>query len=505
MSDFYTNVKQWGDSILYRGVKNGKKVQVKIPYQPSLFVPTNEESPYKTLYGEPLQKIKFETIKKSKEFIEKHKDVANFKIFGNTKYEYCAISDIFKDEVQWDMSKIRVAIFDIEVNSDPETGGFASPENPFQPITSIALKFLGEDKFYLLGYHEFDAPDNVRYFRCKDEWTLLKTFIEIWSTDYPDIATGYNSSGFDIPYLINRCYKIIGEPETKKLSPWKLINERKSRKFNPRFNQYEEEITYSIIGISSLDYLELFKKYHPEGKSQESYKLDFIAENEIGEKKVDYEGSLHKLYTEDKQKFYLYNLKDVDLIEKLDNKHKLFELALTLAYDSKCNFEDVFAQSRMWDTIIYEHLKYKNIQMPPNKDVENVEYVGAYVKAPITGIHKWIATIDAASLYPSLIVGQNISVETLIEPKDQTPEMRSAISKGVCVNSLLDRKIDLEFLYNQKATLCPNGQFFRTDKKGFIPEIIEHMMLKRREYKNIMLEKEAKLELVLAQILRLEK
>ena len=496
MTTFYTNVKQYGNNILYRGIKNGKRVQAKVPYRPSLFLPTNEESKYKTIYGENLIKKRFDTIKDSRQFVDQYKEVENFKIYGNTKYEYCFISEAHKGDIDWDYSKIRICIFDIEVDSNPDTGGFASPENPFQPITSIALKFVGEDTSYLLGYHDFDAPKNVQYYKCKDEWTLLKTLIQIWSLDHPDCISGWNISGFDIKYLVNRCYKILGEPETKNLSPWKVIKEKKTRKFNPKFNQYEEDVEYSFLGISTLDYLDLFKKYHPEGKSQESYKLDHIAENEIGENKVEYDGSLHRLYTEDKNKFYLYNLQDVHLIEKINDKCRLFELGLTLAYDSKTNPEDIFFQTVMWDVLIYNFLNKRNIQLPQMRQNESQDYAGAYVKSPQTGMHRWVVSLDATSLYPSVIMGKNISPETLVPVEEYSDNMRNVISSGVNVETLLSGSVNLDFLEKDNVTITPNGQFFRTDKKGFLPEMIEKMFADRQMYKKKMLQAQKEYEIV---------
>lgn len=495
-NDFYLNVKQWGNDILYRGYRNGKKIQHRVPYKPSLYVPTNEESRYKTLYGENLKKMPMDSIKKSKEFIENYKDVGNFNIYGNTRYEYCLISDLFENEVQWDFNKIKIAIFDIEVNSDPDQGGFADAQNPFQPIISIALKFVGEEKFYLFGYDDFDAPENVYYIKCKDEWTLLKKFVEIFSLNNPDIVSGWNSNGFDIPYLINRSQKILGEPETKKLSPWNIIKERKTRKFNPKFNQYEEDITYDIVGVASLDYMDLFKKFQPGGNSQESYKLDSIAETFVGEKKVEYDGSLHKLYTEDKQTFYMYNLQDVNLVEKLNEKCRLFELGLTLAYDSKTNPDDIFQQTRMWDAMIYDYLKKKDIQVPQNKEHEFSDYEGAYVKPPIIGLHNWVVSLDATSLYPSIIMGKNVSPETLVEPKDYTENMRKIISVGVNVDSILSESVDLTSLKEDNVTLTPNGQFFRIDKKGFLSEMVENMFKARQDYKKKMLAAQQEYETV---------
>nr|QMP82899.1 MAG: DNA polymerase [Caudoviricetes sp.] len=501
ISDFYTNAKQYGNSILYTGFKGGKKVRVKIPYAPSLYVPTNDESKHSTIYGEKLSKIKFKSISEAKEFLKKYSDVQNFKIYGNTRYEYCLISDLFPNEVDWDFSNIRIAIVDIEVNSDPDKGGFASPEDPFQPIISIALKFFNEDKFYIFSYDygNYQPADNVILVKCRDEYDLSKRFLDVWSNNYPDIISGWNTEGFDIPYIINRFNKIISEKETKKLSPWGIIQESKSKKYNSRFNKYEEEIRYKIIGVSSLDYLDLFKRYQPGGNSQESYRLDNIAENEIGEKKVEYEGSLHKLYSEDKQKFLEYNIQDVNLIEKLDHKCKLFELALTLAYDSKTNYEDIFQQTKMWDSLVYDFLKKKNIQVPQIEIGEDSSYEGAYVKPPLVGYHKWIATLDATSLYPSIIMAKNISPETMVPPEEYTDSMRSILSSGINVDSLLNKKNDLSKLKENGVTITPNGQFFRTDSTGFLPEMVEKMFKERKRYKSEKLSAEKEYEKLISE------
>jgi DNA polymerase elongation subunit (family B) len=500
MSSFYLNAKQYGDNILYIGIKNGKKIRTKVPYSPSLYVPTTEKSPYKTIYGEYLQKRKPGSIKKCKEFIAQYSQVDNFSIYGNTKYEYCFISDLFPDDIEWDFSKIRIAIVDIEVNSDPERGGFASADDPHQPIISIALKFYGEEKYYLFGYHDFKSPDNVYYIKCKDEYTLIKKFIDVWSMDYPNAVSGWNTAGFDIPYIVNRFNKIVGVQETKKLSPWGFIQEKSTRKFNEKFGRYDEDKTYTIVGVSSLDYIDLYKKYQPGGSSQESYKLDYIAEVEIGENKIEFEGSLHKLYEEDKQKFYEYNLKDVELVESLDHKCKLFELGLTLAYNSKTNFDDIFQQTKMWDALVYDYLKKKNIQIPQNVIGEDQQYEGAFVKPTKPGMHKWIVTLDATSLYPSIIMGKNVSPETLVDPKDYTDDMKNILSQPISVDNLLEKKIQLDKLKENNVTLTPNGQFFRTDRKGFLPEMVEKMFKARQEYKKKMISAQQEYEVIEAKL-----
>jgi DNA polymerase elongation subunit (family B) len=212
-----------------------------------------------------------------------------------------------------------------------------------------------------------------------------------WNTNPPDVISGWNIKFFDIPYLVNRFTKLFGEDETRKLSPWGLINSRKAVVNNRELTAYE------FVGISTLDYIELYRWYAPGGKSQESYRLDNIAQVELGEGKISYDEfeNLHQLYRLNYQKFIEYNIKDVDLILKLENKLKLIELGLTLAYDTKTNYEDIFAQTRMWDALIYNYLLDKNIVVPPKVTKSKSEaFEGAYVKDPQTGMHPWVASFD---------------------------------------------------------------------------------------------------------------
>jgi DNA polymerase elongation subunit (family B) len=382
--------------------------------------------------------------------------------------------------IDYDFDKLEIAIIDIEVGSE---NGFPDPYEANEPITAIAIHYINGHKYvYGCGSYENNDPENVTYHKCKDEWSLCKHFLRMWSEKTPDIITGWNTKFFDVPYLINRFKKILGEDDCKKLSPWNRINER-TTVINGR-----QLIAYELVGLASLDYIELYKWYAPGGKSQESYKLDNIANVELGEKKLSYDeyDSLHQLYKLNYQKFIEYNIKDVDLILKLEDKLKLLELAVTLAYDTKTNYEDVFAQTRMWDSLTYSYLLEKKIIVPPRivKDKDSA-FEGAYVKEPQTGLHKWVASFDLNSLYPHLMMQYNISPETLIEPQNYTQEMRDVLSQGITVDKLLKSQIDTSNL--KGATLTPNGQFFRTDFQGFLPKMMEEMYQDRKKFKKFML------------------
>jgi DNA polymerase elongation subunit (family B) len=296
------------------------------------------------------------------------------------------------------------------------------------------------------------------------------------------VLTGWNTKFFDIPYLINRFRKILGEDETKKLSPWGMIGERKVVSNN------RELIAYELMGVSSLDYIELYRWYAPGGKSQESYKLDNIANVELGDSKLSYDeyDNLHALYRENYQKFIEYNIKDVELILRLEDKLKLIELGLTLAYDTKTNYEDIFAQTRMWDAMTYSYLLEKGIIVPP-KVVKNKTsaFEGAFVKDPQIGMHNWVASFDLNSLYPHLMMMFNVSPETLIDPSNYTDNMHSIIASGVSVDKMLTKSVNTDGLKN--STITPNGQFFRTDVQGFLPKMMEEMYEDRKKFKKLML------------------
>ena len=478
---YYTNVLCYGSNILYRGIDNGQRVKCKIQYSPTLFLPTKKSTEWKTLHGEPLEPISFETIREARDFVKKYDGVENFKIFGNNRYEYAMIAQNHPEEmIDWKIDDLCVANLDIEVGSE---NGFPEPRTATEPITAIAIKFSDDVNYHVFGCGDYTKHrDDVVYIQCKDEYTLLKKFLALWQLKYPDVLTGWNVVGFDVPYLMNRMIRIIGEDEAKKMSPWNYMAAYEETLYNKTFQ------TYDILGVSILDYLRLYRKFSP-NKSQENYRLDTIAQaEEVGQKIAydDYDG-LHDLYKKNFQKFIEYNIRDVELVEKLNAKGRLVEMALTIAYDAKVNYNDVFMQVRMWDTICFNHLYNKKIVIPPKTpSKKSSAYEGAYVKDPQLGMFDWVASFDLNSLYPHLMMQYNISPDTIIEPRDYTPEQREIIANGVNVEKLLQQKIDLSKMNG--FTITPNGQFFRTNKQGFLPEILEKMYNDRTKYKKNMLQ-----------------
>lgn len=502
---FYTNVSVIGDNILYRGVtKEGKRVRQKLKYKPRVYVKSNDEveTKWMSLMKEPLKQIEFESIRDARDFLNRYKDVSNFPIYGNTRHETAFIADNFKKAIPWDRSKLCVAGLDIEVNS---SNGFPEAHLANEKITAITMNVYG--KYYVFGCNEYKQHrDDVKYHHCEDEMELISKFIDVWTHFYPDIVTGWNIQFFDMPYLINRILKLFGEEKAKKLSPWGKFVEREE-KFD-KFGGGKPQPYYLIYGVAILDYIKLYKKFVL--KKRESYKLDYISFVELGERKTDIEEyeTLHRLHSENFQLFIEYNVRDVELVVRLDDKLKLIDLALTLAYNARVNYEDVFAQVRMWDSIISNKLAQKNIIIPPKRDVEkNSQYVGAYVKEPQIGLHRWVVSFDLTSLYPHLIMQFAISPENLVDVKEFDIDEFYAICAHGGIEGLrknieerpTDEKLvalgetgtfkTLCMLKENNLCVAGNGALFKREV-GFLPEIMEEMYSDRSKFKKKMINAE---------------
>jgi len=463
--EFYTNVIQRGNSLLVRGVEDGQRVSKRVNYRPTLFNKVHEHTGYKTLDGQDVLPRKFDSIKEAKAWAEQRE---NQKIlFGNTQYPYCYISDEYPDDVPWDKDQILIVTIDIEVECE---NGFPNPQDAAEPLLSITMKNHQNKKIVVWGLHEFqNSREDVDYRLCRDEDDLLIKFLDEWRMIYPDIVTGWNTEFFDIPYICNRIKNLFGEDFMHKLSPWNNVFAKEV------YQMGRKHQVYSIQGVSALDFFDLYRKFTY--TNQERYTLDHIAFVELGERKDGNPFETFKeWYQKDYQSFIEYNIQDVEIVDKLEDKMRLIELCLTMAYDGKVNFTDVLGQVRYWDNVIYNHLRKKNIVIPQKKDNEKIEkFEGAYVKDPQVGMHKWVMSFDLNSLYPHLIMQYNISPETL---------MRGGEVKEGMVDGILAEKIRNDTEY----CMTPNGAFFRKDVKGFLPEIMENVYNDRVKYKKLMLE-----------------
>ena len=468
---FYTNVHSIGDYFLIRGYENQKRFTLREKFNPTFFVPSKKKTKYKTLYGDSVEQIQPGSVRDCREFLKKYETVDNFTIYGNERFLYQYISEKYPEqEVKYDINQIKLFFIDIEVESEH---GFPDVESTSEEILLITIQDYFTKQIITWGKGKFDnSHKNVKYIQCKSEHDLLSKFINYWSNpdNTPDIISGWNSKFYDIPYICGRLIKVLGEKTMKSISPWEIARE------NEVYINNRRHIYYDIAGISQLDYLDLYKKFTY--KAQESYRLDYIAEIELGQKKLDHSEfeTFKDFYTKGWQKFVEYNIIDTQLVERLEDKMKLIELALTMAYDAKVNYEDVFYQVRMWDTIIYNYLKKKNIVIPPNNKVEKGEkYAGAYVKEPIPGVYDWVVSFDLTSLYPSLIMQFNISPETLLE--DKYPD--------ISVDKLLNKKVKIENI--EGKCVCANGSMYDTTKRGIFPELVEKIFSDRQIYKKKMI------------------
>ena len=467
---FYTNVQMIGNNFLVREVVNGKREIYKEEYSPTLFVKSNKKTKYKTLDGESVEPVKPGTVRDCREFYKKYDGVDGFKIFGNNRYIFQYLSDKYpQDEVKFDISQINLVTMDIEVKAEQ---GFPDPESCSEEMLTISLQDYATKKITTWGRKPYvPTQDNVTYYHFSDEIEMLNSFLYHWSKNPPDVITGWNVRLYDIPYLCGRISRIMGDKKCKLLSPWGLVSQDEIYISGRKYNVYD------IAGMTTLDYLELYKKFTY--KAQESYRLDYIANVELGQKKLDHSefDTFKEFYSGNWKKFVDYNIIDVELVDRLEDKMKLIELALTMAYDAKVNYQDVMYQVRMWDTIIYNYLKKRNIVIPPKDSSDkNDKYAGAYVKEPKPGKYDWVVSFDLNSLYPHLIMQYNISPETLLETRHPS----------VTVDKILGEEITFE-MYKDNA-VCANGAQYRKDVKGFLPELMEKMYAERVVFKKRMLQ-----------------
>ncbi len=472
---FYTNVQMVGDQILLRGYENGKRFSNREVFNPTLFVPTKKKSKYKTLEGETVEPIQPGTIRETRDFIKKYNGVEGFNIYGFERFIYQYISDNYSvNQIEFDMSKINLLTIDIETKSE---NGFPDVETASEEVLLITIQDFNTKDIITWGTGPFNnKQDNVDYRQCRDENQLLNSFIQWWIENTPDVVTGWNCEFFDLPYLATRISRVLGDKLMKRLSPWGLVTQQEI------FVMGRKNFCVDIGGVSILDYMRLYR-WSPGTPNQESFRLDYIAQQELGQQKLDHSefDTFKDFYTKGWQKFVEYNIVDVELVDRFEDKLKLIELALTMAYDAKVNYQDIFFQVRLWDCIIYNYLKQRNIVIPPKERSDKDEkYAGAYVKEPTPGRYDWVVNFDLNSLYPHLIMQYNISPETLWETRHPSAS----------VERLLNREIEI----NPEFATCANGAQYRKDVRGFLPELMQKYYDERVIFKKKMIEAKKKNE-----------
>lgn len=492
----YTFVDTWGSKLYIRELtENGETREVKHDFKPSLFLPTKEGS-YEGLLGGKFEKITYDSISDMKDSIKHNKGVVELHGMEQAKFQY--IKDTYPKRVA-PMEKLRIFNFDIE---NKIVGKGINVNDPKGAMTAITVYDNLRDTYFVFATHESlywkrengyfsDQDENIEFVECFDEIELLEQFIRFWKEDPPHILTGWNIVSYDIPYLVNRIKKILGDGKVKKLSPFNML---RAKEFTSTFGMTQS--TYIIQGIGVLDYIDLYKKFTY--KNRESYKLDHIAEVEIGQKKLDYSeyNGLNDLYEKDFQKYIDYNIQDVRVIKRLNDKMKLIELAIMMAYDAGVNPDaDVFSPVKVWDSLIFNYAADRSLVIPPNKSISREEYGGGFVKVPKLGFSDWVLSFDLTSLYPHLIMGWNISPETLIESfsKDVDTSTLYDLSGKVNIDNLVEKEFDTEVLKDHNVAMSPNGCFYSREKKGLLSNLIEIIFSERKTYKGLMLEVEQKL------------
>ena len=464
---FYTDVLLLGDDILYRGYEDGDAITYREKIRPLLyFVPQDQtkKSKYKTLDGRYAHPKRFDGARDARSFIEKYENVEGLEVHGYDRFVYQFIADKFPDEIDFDMDLMKIYTIDIEVACD---NGFPSVEECREEMLCITMKNLITKKITTWGTREFQGEHEYRLFNTESE--LLEDFLQWWVSETPDVITGWNCNLYDIPYICRRVERVLGEKWKKSLSPWNRVLDREI------VIRGRKQLAYDIAGVTVLDYLDLYQKFTY--SAQESYRLDHIAFIELGENKLDHSEfeNFKAFYTNDWQKFVEYNIHDVELVDQLEGKMKLIELALSLAYDAKVNLSDVYSQVRMWDTLIYNDLKKRNVVVPPKRgERKNEQYAGAYVKEPKPGMYDWVVSFDLNSLYPHLIMQYNISPETLVDRRHPSASVEGLLARDVQISG--------------DFAVCANGAQYRRDIHGFLPEIMQRIYDERTIYKKKMIQ-----------------
>lgn len=492
ITGFYTNVNRRANFLLYRGYDHdGNRVKEKVKFKPTYYLDSKHPTPkYHGLDRAPIDPMTFSSMSEATQFEKTYDGVSTFNVYGNPRHIPAFIQSQFPTEIQHERDLIDVGNIDIETSFGSQ---FPSVENPINEILTIAYKSSKDDTYRVWGMKPYDESQTelkhlkIEYKQFASEEKMLLNFIEFWADpdNTPDIITGWNTRFFDIPYMVARMIHLLGEQNTSKLSPWGMLRAGEVKIMG------RPQATMEIVGVSQLDYMDIFKKFAYTYGNQESYSLNHIASVVLGEKKLDYSevGSLRNLYDADFRLFVDYNIKDVELIERFEEKLGLITLVTTMAYMGGVNYTDTLGTTAIWDSIIYRRLMSKRIvprlsQLQPSpydfkSGTDNI--AGGYVKEVVQGMSEWVMSFDLNSLYPNIIIQNNMSPETLIP---------HSFVEGVVPETILSGEKSAP----EGVSMAGNGSVYRQDVKGIIPELITEFYAKRVEIKKRMIEGKKKLE-----------
>lgn len=504
---FYTSVDRKGTKILCRGISESGDDQYESGvFSPSLYVRCNKESAtHSDFYGGPVQEKTFRDAKEMSDYIKSYGDIPS-ELWGNKNIVPQYIYETFGQTIEYDKTKVRGAIIDIEVLTRQKIGGnwvdggFPVASKAEFPVNAICQYDTLTQKYHVHTLADWtpekscfpELAEKTIYRKYDTEEQLLECWLSEFRNNYPHYISGWNIENFDIPYLINRIRIVLGKQKALKLSPWSIIDSKTVT------NMYGEETIYTIFGVPTLDYIALYKKHT--FKPRESYSLDFIAEAELGEHKKEFEGTHGSFFWDDPQGFIDYNIKDVNLVVGLDHKLLLIDLVMSLSYFSGINYVETFSPIRTWDTLIYRECMNRKIAIPLSDTVsKREEYEGAYVFPTKNGMYKSIASFDVASMYPNCNRSWNIGADTIVtEAKYQ--KIIADIIKACSENDNTElaelgiRKVPFieyyknngmpgyvtDILKENNVCLTPNWQLFRTDVESIFTKLQSDLYFGRK-------------------------
>lgn len=413
MQEFYLTVEQSGDTLFERYIdENGKERTREITYAPCMFMHTNEPTKYKDIYGKYCVKKPFETMREASSWMKRMDDMG-LEALGMDDYKLSYLSDTYSKDISYDQKLIRVANFDIEVTS-PD--GFPEPVEARHPIDAITHYDSIDDRFYVFdllssingdvdrwslkiarklqdqGGDELpeEIADKIVYLSFNDEQEMMLEYLRFWEEKTPVILTGWNVEAFDVPYVYNRLKNIFNERTAKRLSPHRRVRIKEVE------NMYGSKQIIHLYGISTLDYIDLYKKFS--FTNQASYSLDYVSEYELGVGKLPYDGPISKLRETNHQRYISYNIIDVYRVIQIDLKRQFINLSLSMGYYAKMQIQSVFSPIKTWDAIIFNSLKRENKVIPQQQSHPVLPYPGAFVKEPIPNSYIFVMSFDLTSL-----------------------------------------------------------------------------------------------------------
>lgn len=456
---------------------NGQRIAVDMSFNPYLYIETTMKGDATSIFETPVRKRLFKDTRHRSNFL---KDCGTNRVFENLRPEQQFLIDTYhkqNEDLEFTRHPIKIQYVDIEVYC-PDV--FPTPEEAAQPINVITIYDSIDKCFYTWGTKRLERKiKNCEYVYCETEQQLLECYLNYVSRSMPDIISGWNSEGFDMPYIINRSARVLGEESIKKLSPVENIY---SRLTTGAFGKQQQR--WYISGVSCIDYLDVYKKFSI--GLRESYKLDSIAELELGSRKVDYGNTnLSALADDDWQLFVEYNVQDVNLLVELEDKLRYLELLRMLAYTGLTTFESAMGTLSVITGATVIKARSKQLVVPTfiKDNINNSKYEGAYVGEPQRGFQHDIISFDANSLYPNTMISLNLSPETKVGKVTHKDETHVYVRHVSGKEFKLSHKDFLKFVHDEKIAVSKAKVLFSQKKKGIMPEIVDNIYQQRVEVK----------------------